>query len=288
MIPLVPLALAAALSAPPAEPAPRLARYVLAESSKTVSAAGERASAVRGVVEVLGGTASWRLETGTFPRSRANAVLLGDRGGWLVDRKGSVAARISADDLRALFVPPADGDPGPFRSAVRDVGVEPGAPESGPAFEGRATTRRRFTATWSLVASMPGREARIRTRLTAFVDLLDEPPAEVRSPLDDAGRLLDVPDAVREALDPVLSSFRGFPVGIVVRTEAEQSVDYPGMEAPAPDGRKPLRMTSETTRTVSSLETRPAARGDAAAFELSDTIRAVGLERLAEPRELLR
>jgi len=40
--PLVPLVLAVALPAPPAEPAPRLARYVLAESSKTVSPAGER------------------------------------------------------------------------------------------------------------------------------------------------------------------------------------------------------------------------------------------------------
>ncbi len=288
MTPLVPLVLAVALPAPPAEPAPRLARYVLAESSKTVSPAGERASAVRGVVEVLGGMASWRLESGTFPRSRANAVLLGERGGWLVDGKGSIAARISADDLRALFVPPANGDPGPFRSAVREVEVAAGAPERGSAFGGHATTRRSFTATWSLVTSMPGREARIRTRLSAVFDLLDEPPAEVRSPLDDPGRLLDVPDTVREALDPLLSSFRGFPVGIVVRTEAEQSVDYPGMEAPAPDGRRPLRMTSETTRAVSGLETRPAAKGDAAGFELSDAIRAVGLERLSEPRELLR
>ncbi len=272
-----------------AEPSPRLAGYVLVEARKTVSPAGERASAVRGSVQVLGGTARWDLESGSFPGTPAGTLLLGERGGWLVDRKGAVAARAGLDDVRALFVPPASGEAGPFQSAVRDVATKPVEESPGPAFEGRATRRLRFGATWSVVTSSPGRVSRIGGRLSAVVDLLEEAPAEVRSPLDDTGRLLDVPDEVREALAPALSRTLGFPIRVVVETEADLAVDHPGTEAPPPDeGRRPWTARTETKREVSSLSSRPAADGDAAAFTLSEETRVVGLERLVRERETLR
>ncbi len=276
-----------AAAAPPAVPA-RVARYVLAESRTSVTPAGERASAVRGVVTVLGGTARWDLETGTFPRTQANTVVVGERGGWLLDRKASVAAPATLENVRELFVPPGGGDPGPFQAVVSEVDVPSAGVAKGPAFEGRPTARLRVTASWSLVTSMPGRVSRVRCRLTAVVDALEDPPEEARSPLDDPGRLFDVPDAVREALAPELARLRGFPVGITVETEAEVGVDYPGHAAPPSDGRAPSRTRTETTRTVSGLVSRPAAAGDAAALALSEETRIVGVERLVEPVESLR
>jgi hypothetical protein len=263
-------------------------RYVLAESTKSITPAGERASAVRGTVTVLDGTARWDLETGTFPRTRSSSVVLGDRGGWLVDRKASVAARASTEDFRALFIPPAEGDAGPFQSVVKEVTVSAAELSKGPDFEGRVTVRLRTTASWSLVTSMPGCVSRVRCRLTAVLDTLEELTDAVRSPLDELDRLLDVPAAVREALAPELARARGFAVGVTVETEAELAVDYPGTTAPSPDGGKPLKTRTESTRAVTSLVARPAADGDAAAFALPEETRVVGIERLVESRETLR
>lgn len=284
------LALLASAGSPEAAPPPQrpVAGYVLVESKKSVSPAGERASAVRGSVTVLGGAARWDLETGTFPRTSANTFLVGDRDGWLLDRKASVAARARVEDLRTLFVPPGEGDPGPFQSGLRDLEVRPGALASGPSFEGRPTTRLRITATWSLVTSMPGRVGRVRNTLTAVLDGLGEPPEGTRSPLDDLGRLFDVPEQVLEALGPQLALLRGFPVRVVVETEAELGVDYPGMAAPPSDGRAPLRSRTESTRVVSELTGRTAVGKDSALFALSEETRVVGIERLVEPRESLR
>jgi hypothetical protein len=265
-----------------------MAGYVLVESRKTVSPAGEHARAVRGRVTVLGGTARWDLETGTFPRTKANGLLLGDRVGWLLDRRASVAARATLQDLRNLFIPPAEGDPGPFQSDVRDIEIPPARLTTGPSFEARPTTRLRISASWSLVTSMPGRVGRVRCKLTAAVDALGDPPEGIRSPLDDLGRLFDVPPHVLEVLAPELARLQGFPVRVVVDTDAELGVDFPGAVAPPSDGRAPLRTRTETTRTVSELAVRPAESKDAERFTLSEETRVVGIERLVEPRELLR
>ena len=284
------LSFLAALGTSEAPPAPpkSLVGYVLVESRKIVSPAGEQASAVRGRVTVRDGTARWDLETGTFPRTKANSILLGSRDGWLLDRKASVAARATPEDLRSLFVPPAEGEPGPFQSTVAEVEVPPAELTNGPSFEGRPTTRLRVAATWNLVTSMPGRVGRVRCRLTATVDALDDPPEGARSPLDDLGRLLDVPSPVLEALAPELARQRGFPVRVAVETDAQLGVEYPGAAAPPPDGRAPLRTTTETTRIVSELAALPAAGTDASRFALSEETRVIGIERLVEPRELLR
>ena len=281
------LAASGAPEAPPSPPRPTVG-YVLAESRKVVSPAGEQASAVRGSVTVLGGTARWDLETGTFPRTKANALLLGDRDGWLLDRKASVAARATLEDLRGLFVPPAEGDSGPFQSAVSDVEVLPAELANAPSFEGRPATRLRVTASWSLRTSMPGRVGRIRCKLRASLDALADPPEGARSPLDDLGRLFDVPPQVLEALAPELARLRGFPVRVVVETEAELGVDYPGTATPPSDGRAPLKSRTETTRIVSGLTSRPATEKDSVRFTLSEETRVVGIERLVEPRESLR
>lgn len=281
--------LASASASAETAPVPRrVVRYVLAESRKSVSPAGERASAVRGHVAVLGGTARWDLDGGTFPRTKANAVVLGERGGWLLDRKDAAAARAGLDDLRALFVPPGGGDPGPFQSGVSDVDIPSAEASPGPSIEGRPTARLRIAASWRVVTSMPGRVGRVRCRLTAVVDAVDDGIADARSPLDDLGRLLDVPDPVREALAPELARVRGLPVSVVVETEAELAVDFPGAAAPPSDGRKPLRSRTEATRTLSELVFRPAAEGDAAGFSLAEGMRVVGIERLVEPLESLR
>ncbi len=282
------LVLVASQPAMSAAPPREAATYVLAESRKSVSPAGERASAVRGSVKVLGGTARWDLETGTFPRTKANTLVLGERDGWLLDRKVSVAATAGLPEVRALFVPPAEGETGPFQSVVDDVEVGPAEVTDGPAFEGRQTARLRLTASWSLVMSVPGRVSRVRCRLTAVVDTLVESPEAARSPLDDLDRLFDAPDPVREAMAPELARARGLPVNVVVESEAELAVDYPGMAVPPDEGRKPLKTRTEATRTVSALVSRPAAEGDAAAFVPSEATRLVGLERLVEPIETLR
>lgn len=284
------LALLASANSPEVAPSPPrpVVGYVLVESRKSVSPAGERASAVLGTVTVLGGAARWDLDTGTFPRTNASTFIVGDRDGWLHDRKASVAARARVEDLRDLFVPPPKGDPGPFQSGLSDLEVPPGELANGPSFEGRPTTRLRITATWSLVTSMPGRVGRVRNKLTAVLDALGEPPEGTRSPLDDLGRLFDVPEQVLEALAPELARLRGFPVRVVVETDAELGVDYPGMAAPPADGRAPLRSRTESTRVVSELAVRPAAGTDSALFTLSEETRVVGIERLVEPRESLR
>ena len=243
---------------------------------------------MRGSVTVLGGTARWDLETGTFPRTKANTLLLGDREGWLLDRKASVAAQARVEDFRALFVLPAAGDSGPFQSAVSDLEVPPAELANGPSFEGRPTTRLRVLASWSLVTAMPGRVGRVRSRLTASLDVLADPPEGARSPLDDPGRLFDVPPQVLEALAPELARLRGFPVRIVVATDAELGIDYPGTAAPPSDGRAPLISRTETTRIVSELTSRPATGKDSARFTLSEETRVIGIERLVEPRESLR
>jgi len=273
--------------APPSPPRPRVG-YVLAESRKIVSPAGEQASAVRGSVIVLGGTARWDLETGSFPRTKANTLFLGDREGWLLDRKASVAAQAKVEDVRRLFISPAEGDPGPFQSSLSDLEVPPAGLASAPSFEGRPATRLTVAASWSLVTSMPGRVGRIRCKLRASLDALADPPEGARSPLDDLGRLFDVPPQVLEALAPELARLRGFPVRVVVETEAELGVDYPGTATPPSDGRAPLKSRTETTRIVSELTSRPATEKDSVRFTLSEETRVVGIERLVEPRESLR
>jgi hypothetical protein len=145
-----------------------------------------------------------------------------------------------------------------------------------------------MSASWSLAMSMPGREARVRSRLTAVFDVLVEAPPEARSPLDDLGRLLDAPAAVRDALAPELAKVRGLPVGAVVETEAELVVDYPGATPPTPDGRAPTRTRTEATRVVSGLATRPAAEEDLGRFSLAEETRVVGIERLVPTLETLR
>lgn len=286
------MALAASLAAPALAaddpPAPLVVRYTLAETRKTVSAAGERASAVRGTVTVCGGTARWDLTTGTFPRTTANTFLAGERGAWLLDRSVAVAARARMEDFRALFVPPEEGDPGPFRVSVRDLAVSAADPAKGPSFRGRTTRRHRFESEWSLVTSMPGRVGRVRTKLSVTIDALDEAPEEARSPLDDLSRLLDVPEAVREELSPLLGAVRGWPVGVVAVTDAELSAEHPGAAAGAVEQGRPATVRTEVRREVADLVVGRAAPADLAALAIGEGTRLVGIERLVEPRETLR
>lgn len=265
----------------------REASYVLAEARTVVSPAGERASAVRGTVVVRDGTARWDLESGTFPRSTASTVLLGERDGWLLERDESVAARATSEDLTALWVPAPAGEEGPFRSSVRGLAIEPATAAPGPVFEGRPTKRHRLTAVWSLETSTPGRVSTARTRLVATVVALEDADDEVRSPLDGFDRLLDLPGPVRQEVATALGTIPGWPVSVVVETESEHSSELPGVQVAPPEGRRPLKTRVEAVRTVSSLVLRPL--GEAGpAFTLPEKTRVVGIERLVTPRETLR
>lgn len=270
-------------------PAPaRVAAYTLVETRRSVSATGERASAVRGTVIVSGGTARWDLATGTFPRTSANAFLVGDRSAWLLDRSAPVAARASMEDFRALFVPPEAGEAGPFQSSIRGLETRVDPPARGPAFRGRPTTRHRIAAEWSLVTSSPGRVGRIRVRLSVTVDALDGAPEEVRSPLDDTARLLDVPETVRDDLSGRLAAIRGWPVGVEVATDAELSTEPAGLAEGTVEATRPVTVRTEARREVADLVVRTAAPGDLAALAIGEATRVVGIERLVEPRETLR
>ena len=265
----------------------REASYVLSEGRTVVSPAGERASAVRGTVVVRGGTARWDLESGTFPRSTASTILLGERDGWLLERDESVGARATAEDLTALWVAPPGGEEGPFRSAVRGLVIEPPTVAAGPAFEGRPTRRHRLTAAWNLETSTPGRVSTARTRLVATVVAVEEIGEEVRSPLDGFDRLLDLPGPVREEVAAALGAIPGWPVSVVVEAESEQSSELPGARVVPPEGQRPLKSRVETVRTVSDLVLRPAEK-TGPSFKLPEKTRVVGIERLVEPRETLR
>ncbi len=262
----------------------REASYVLSEGRTVVSPAGERASAVRGTVVVRDGTARWDLESGTFPRSTARTLLLGEREGWLLAGDESVAARATAEDLTALWVPASDGEEGPFRSAVRGLEIEPTTAASGPVFEGRPTRRHRLTAVWSLETSTPGRVSTARTRLVATVVAVEDVGDEVRSPLDGFDRLLDLPGPVRQEVAAALGEIRGWPVSVVVETESEHSSELPGARVAPPEGRRPLKTRVETARTISALVLRPAGESGSA-FSLPEKTRVIGIERLVTPRE---
>lgn len=265
----------------------REASYVLSEGRTVVSPAGERASAVRGTVVIRDGTARWDLESGTFPRSTASTILLGERDGWLLARDESVAARATADDLTALWVPAPAGEEGPFRSAVRGLTIEPPTAASGPAFEGRPTRRHRLTAVWNLETSTPGRVSTARTRLVATVVAVEEIGDEVRSPLDGLDRLLDLPGPVRQEVVAALGALSGWPVSVVVETESEQTSELPGVRMASPEGGRPLMTRVEAVRTVSALVLRPAGESGQV-FTLPEKTRVVGIERLVTPRETLR
>ena len=93
---------------------------------------------------------------------------------------------------------------------------------------------------------------------------------------------------MKEALARELASLSGWPVSVVVETDSEQAVDYPGTAVPPSDGGRPLRTTTESRREVSSLVSRPARADEPATFALSEETRVVGIERLVPPRETLR
>lgn len=265
----------------------REASYVLAEGRTVVSPAGERASAVRGTVVVRDGTARWDLESGTFPRSAASTIVLGDRGGWLLAGDASVAARAMPEDFTALWVPAPATDEGPFRSVVRGLAITPPTVSPGPTFEGRPARRHRLTAVWNLETSTPGRVSTARTRLVATVVAVEDVGDEVRSPLDGFDRMLDLPGPVRQEVAAALGGIPGWAVSVVVETESELSSELPGIQVAPPDGQRPLKTRVETVRTVSGLVLRPAVDG-APTFALPEKTRVVGIERLVTLREPLR
>jgi len=119
-------------------------------------------------------------------------------------------------------------------------------------------------------------------------DALEAAPDEVRSPLDDVSRLLDVPEAVLDALGPHLGAVRGWPVGVVVASDAELSTEHPGAAAGAVLEGRPVTVRTEARREVADLVVGRAAPADLAALTVGEETRLVGIERLVEPRETLR
>ncbi len=271
--------LLAAAPAPPGPPAPPLVRYELTETWRWVTPAGERTRSVSGAVSVLGERLRWELSRGSFPGTRARLVVSDERSLALVDEEGNASARVTASDVRGLFVPDGAAEPGLSAARLSDVTASlvregPGAP-----FEGRPTVRYALSAGYRLDVSTPGRSVRVKTTCRGSLVVVEEGvPAERTAP-DDLLRLVPAREEAREALSSELSRLRGLVVRMRLTVDAERQV-APVAGVPGTPDEPPSKTTTLVTREVSGLSVEPAAPADAARFAVPEKARLVGLERL--------
>lgn len=274
--------LAAALAAAPAEVQPNavlppLVTYELAESTRSVTPAGERTVSAGGTVVARGGDARWDLTHGTFPRSSATSVVAGRDGLVLLDREAKVAARAAPSDFADLFLG-RPSDPGAASSAVRDVSAVLRRDGAGRPFQESPTSRFRLEASWTVVLSSPGRITRVKTEATGVVEAVDM--VEAQSPLDALLRLLPARGAAREALDAELTKITGLPVFVDIAVTSTSSAEAPGIPSGTEPPPKPVTAHSTVTRRVRSLATRPGVRGDETRVAVPEDFRARPLDRL--------
>lgn len=274
--------LAAALAAPPTEVQPDaafppLVTYELAESTRSVTPAGERAVSVGGTVFARGGDALWELTQGTFPRSSATSVVTDRDGLTLLDREAKVAARATASDFADLFLG-RPSDPGSAAPAVREVSAVLRKDGPGRPFQDRPTSRFRLEAAWIVVLSSPGRITRVKTEAAGVVESIEM--IEAQSPLDALLRLLPARGAAREAVGAELAKVTGLPVFVEISLTSTSSAEAPGLPSGTEPPPKPLTAHSTVTRRVRGLAARPGARGDEARVAVPEDFRARPLDRL--------
>ncbi len=256
---------------------PLLVTYELAESTRSVTPAGERSVSASGTVVTRGGDARWDLTHGTFPRSSATSVVTGRDGLMLLDREAKAAARATPSDFADLFLG-RPSDPGSAAPAVRDVSAVLRKDGAGRPFQDRPTSRFRLEAAWTVVLSSPGRITRVKTEATGIVESVEI--TEAQSPLDALLRLLPARGAAREALDAELAKVTGLPVFVEISVTSTSSTEAPGISSGTEPPPKPLTAHSTVTRRVRNLAMRPGARGDEALVAVPEDFRALSLDRL--------
>jgi hypothetical protein len=256
---------------------PLLVTYELAESTRSVTPAGERTVSVGGTVVARGGDARWELTHGTFPRSSATSVVAGRDGLTLLDREAKAAARATPSDFADLFLG-RPSDPGSAAPAVRDVSAVLRRDGAGRLFQDRPTSRFRLEAAWTVVLSSPGRITRVKMEATGIVESVEI--TEAQSPLDTLLRLLPARDAVREVLDAELAKATGLPVFVEISVTSTSSTEAPGIPSGTEPPPKPLTAHSTVTRRVRNLAVRPGARADEALVAVPEDFRARSLDRL--------
>jgi hypothetical protein len=280
---------ASLVAAPPAEASaaadnlPQLVTYELAESTRSVTPAGERTVSAGGTVVARGGDARWNLTHGTFPRSSATAVVAGCDGLVLLDGESKVAARATTADFADLFLG-RPSDSGSAAPAVRDVSAALRRDGVGRPFQDRETSRFRLEAAWTVVLSSPGRITRVKTEATGIVESVEL--AEARSALDALFRLLPARGAAREALEAEFAKVTGLPVFVEISITSTSSTEAPGIPSGTEPPPKPLTAHSTVTRRVRNLAARPGARGDEALVAVPEDFRARPLDRLLVGRTM--
>ena len=262
---------------------PPLVTYELAESTRSVTPAGERAVSAGGTVVARGGDARWNLTHGTFPRSSATAVVASRDGLVLLDGEAKAAAAATPSDFADLFLG-RPSDPGSAAPAVRDVSAALRKDGVGRPFQDRETSRFRLVASWIVVLSSPGRITRVKTEATGIVESVEL--ADARAALDALFRLLPARGAAREALEAEFTKVTGLPVFVEISITSTSSTEAPGIPSGTEPPPKPLTAHSTVTRRVRNLAARPGAMGDEALVAVPEDFRSRPLDRLLAPRAM--
>jgi hypothetical protein len=263
----------AGLSGPP----PTLVRYEVEEAIRALTPAGPRNRAVAGTVTAMGDKARWDLRASHFPGVGARSALWGGGALVLLDPETLVSTSVTPEEFEGLFQPPP-GPAGLSSDRIRDLSASVERDGNGASFEGTPTERWTVRCAWTLVSAQPGRLVRVKNDVSGRIETI-EGAALAPTPFDDLLRLFRARGEVREALEAQLRKLRGLPVR--VRLEAVSEALAEGVGASRGDAQgSPVRATSTTTRTVSSLQRRPAAEGDASLFSVPESYHSVPLERV--------
>ncbi len=272
----------------PTPPPPPLVTYELAESRLSRTPVGETARSLRGVVHVLAGSARWELARGAFPRTRARVALVGPRSSTLVAPDEAVEATAGPEAFAGLFREAGGAESGLSASRVADVEVVVSPAGAGAPFQGEPTRRFRVSVGYSVVTSIPGQMLHVVCRTTGSIETLAAGDGAA-SPLDDLGRLFDVPPEVAEELAPRLAKVDGLPVAVALETEARRLVEGVGPGGGEAESLVPPRPTTTTVeRHVTGLVRRASTPADRSLFEAGDAVRSVAWERLVRDDEVPR
>ncbi len=274
--------LAAALPAPSAPPAPavNVAEYLLSETFRATTPRGEIAGGAEGHVTVLAGRALWQLESGHFPRSAANAVLVETGTVTLLDRAEKTYAEAPWADFDRLFSDPSAPDSGSAAAVIRDLTVSLRPTGALAPFDGRPSARHILELKYALIVSTPGRNATITHEVRAAIVTvagLDE----ARSSFDDLRRLFRLRGAAREAVEAELSHLDGWPVSVRIESAAVWTSEPVGV-AKDPSAAQPLPLKSgaTVTREVSAFLRRPATEADAGRLRIPEEFRSQPFEHM--------
>lgn len=262
-----------------AESPPVLVRYTVTERTRSVTPAGERISALAGTICVAGDRARWELAASSFPRASAT-IALADRGAiTLLNPKLKVAADIAPSELPEVFRAPAAEETGSSSFGSRGLTISVTRDGAGRLFQESPTARWRVALNWDLTVETPGRVGRVKNEVRGVVECL-EAAGDARTPFDDLVRLFPVRGDVREALEKELTRIHGLPVSVSIDVTSEVSSEVVGGASGGAGSARPLKTTTNVTRTVSSLTRQPLRPDEATLFRVPEGYRSRGLSYL--------